>query len=46
MPTLTPDMEAWKSFDVMIQHSDLGFIAVHKEFLTGRLVKLIDSFWF
>lgn len=46
MPALAPDMEAWKSFEVMIQLSDSSFIAVHKEFLTGRLMKPTGSFWF
>lgn len=46
MPALTPDMEAWKSFEVMIQRSVSSLTAVHKEFLTGRLMKPTDSFWF
>ncbi|KAK2522749.1 Tmem132d [Columba guinea] len=39
-------MEAWKSFGVMIQRSVSSLTAVHKEFLTGRLMKPTDSFWF
>jgi len=40
---LTPGMEAWKSFDVMIQLSKTSFMSVHKEFLTRQACE-IDRF--